>query len=1447
MNTSKLVAGVLLVLSLQAAAEAQSGLGAAGVRVLWMISATGQQQPSPTQTAAPPKAVPLSQSRATPADRREVEKLLSRARQAMHDGNLETADSLISRAEAMNVDFSLFHVGDTPKKARHDLEQRRKASRPENKRPSERFKPENQETTSSLSGGGGNGPAQAQFEPSLDRTTTPIMVTQASTDDASGLPGMDRKDDLSNSPFKRHATNGPPVDASEEADLNDPTAKPIGAAGDAGPEARRKSDSLLLAARRSLAQGDLRRASVQIEEAKKLNVAYGFHDDSPAKVETLIIKARGVEEVRANQPDSEAARRQYADLLMEQADQLIRWKEYDEAERLAMDAGRLKGNYGPFETRPESLLGRINAERRGLKPGENRAAAGAPLPGGFGRSPDQAGQGLAAPGTTGREQVQMLLTQSRAALISGDIDMAERFLQQAEAFRLPESAYALQDERPFRVKIEIQRARSRTAQNPAAPQKPQGPAAPLRSNQGVVLAGGPGAAAGGEPGAAAPQYPTTQAVYDPNNDGTSNQATSARNFQPIATEAQPPEQLDRLPPAAGPAAPTPPPPVSPGEQPVSTAMRLFQEGEQALRDRDVVKARERFQQAYAQRDQLDAVTAQRLQDHLQLLSGPQARSRQLPAPKNLMDDATAKQTLAFKQLSAEVAKTQQAARKVQEKDAIKSLRMLESTRATVLASEVTGDGRTQLLKRLDLSQAEVEKFIKEHKAQIEQDQQNLQIKSQVETERLHKLEIDDRLAKISEDFSRLIEERRFAEAEVLAKRAQEIAPNNPFSRQLYWVSKMARRNASNQDLIDTKEDAAWTAFNRVEEAAIPFDDGNPYTFGDVRKWKDLTYNRSQLKAQGRSRRSERELDIERKLSTPVSLQFQNKPLGEVLDTLAKLSDINLHLDPSGLQEEGIHSDTPISINLNKPITLKSALKLILEPLHLSYVIKDEVLKVTSEQLKDGEIFPVTYSVADLVIPIPNFVPSGNIGLQQAITDAQRAITGGSGGPSGFGGPAVMASRDGASGSGMINPAVLAQINQATSSAGGMRSPIAGTTPGGMGPGGLGGAQQADFDSLIDLITTTIAPTTWDEVGGPGSIAEFRTNLSLVISQTQEVHDQIADLLSQLRRLQDLQVTIEVRFITLNDNFFEQIGVDFNMNIENLDKNQINVLGHPTQPGAVVGLNGPGPGTPTTNLDIPFTQTSFTLGVPQFGQPTNVANFGFAILSDIEAYFLVNASQGDRRSNVLQAPKVTLFNGQTAFVSDTSQTPFVISVVPVVGDFAAAQQPVIVVLSEGTFMTVQAVVSADRRFVRLTIVPFFSQIGNVQEFTFQGSSSSNSTVTGANASDAAGDGSNSGSSSTASANSGITVQLPTFSFVTVTTTVSVPDGGTVLLGGVKRLSEGRNEFGVPILSKLPYINRLFKNVGIGRETQSLMMMVTPRIIIQEEEEERLGIQPPATGP
>ncbi|HEX7377716.1 MAG TPA: VIT and VWA domain-containing protein [Pirellulales bacterium] len=57
----------------------------------------------------------------------------------------------------------------------------------------------------------------------------------------------------------------------------------------------------------------------------------------------------------------------------------------------------------------------------------------------------------------------------------------------------------------------------------------------------------------------------------------------------------------------------------------------------------------------------------------------------------------------------------------------------------------------------------------------------------------------------------------------------------------------------------------------------------------------------------------------------------------------------------------------------------------------------------------------------------------------------------------------------------------------------------------------------DEQSFIDLITSSVAPTTWDEVGGPGAIRADMPHLALVISQTQEIHAEITRLFTLLRR------------------------------------------------------------------------------------------------------------------------------------------------------------------------------------------------------------------------------------------------------------------------------------------------------------------------------------------
>lgn len=64
--------------------------------------------------------------------------------------------------------------------------------------------------------------------------------------------------------------------------------------------------------------------------------------------------------------------------------------------------------------------------------------------------------------------------------------------------------------------------------------------------------------------------------------------------------------------------------------------------------------------------------------------------------------------------------------------------------------------------------------------------------------------------------------------------------------------------------------------------------------------------------------------------------------------------------------------------------------------------------------------------------------------------------------------------------------------------------------------------EADFDSLIELIRSTIQADSWDYDGGPAAIGPDVGSLSLVISQTQQVHRQIEPLLTTLRAVRKMQ-------------------------------------------------------------------------------------------------------------------------------------------------------------------------------------------------------------------------------------------------------------------------------------------------------------------------------------
>jgi general secretion pathway protein D len=1174
-------------------------------------------------------------------------------------------------------------------------------------------------------------------------------------------------------------------------------------------EGQMTADDLLQRAQAALDSGNLESADLFIAQAEAMNPKYGlFHrGPTPDKLRKALDEKRGGGKPRAS------------------------LNPFANRDRNA------EGQADPFAKRnmePTATENRYATEAATQPAADNRYAEARAVDNPYVSNEDRSG--AAAPLPQAAQQAMQMTSQARAALQAGDLDSAERIAREASRLGVANSAYPPGADQPSLVMLDVAQAR--------------------RQAEGVRTAQ---AVAGRD------SQPVERGVYRSDRDRTQNRYVQSE------TETQDvPRELPR---DAGPARGAPTPAGGPTE-----GQRAFDAGVAALQAGDRSGALSAFRRAYDLQDQLDPSTTQRLQDHLQMLTIRNAGPAQPPAAG--LESVESQQQQAQKQLFAEAARRQADARRMLETDPRGSLELLRQTHRMVAESDLDAAMKNRMLTGIDRSIVDTEKYLKDHQFELDLNAKNKEIKDQVDRRRQHRLEVDDELAKKVEEFNRLMDERRFAEAELLAKRSQELDPDNVAVIVMVEKAKFVRALMENKSIRDAKERGFVEEMQSIDIASTP--QTEPFSFGNLEKWEDITNRRRRFGRDGQRRMSERDKAIEQKLSTPVMARFKDQPLVDVIQELARAAAINVYLDPRGLDELGIAPDYPVTLNLSTEVTLKSALNLILEPLELGYVIKDEVLKVTSDARRGGEVYLETYHVADLVIPIPNFVPTSRLGLAGELHNAHmRQGYGGYGSAPFASAPPAMslAGAESVPSGAVIDPALLAQINASGGFGGGRGGPM---TVG--GPGGMGGGATADFESIIELVTSTVAPTTWDAVGGSGNIKEFQNNLTLVISQTQEVHEQIVDLLEQLRRLQDLQVTIEVRFITLTDDFFERIGIDFDFDLDDnvgvdafnrrVDRQTVDIDGdgiadipnNSGQPGngdsgngisiglqgapAATDLNGDGindvPGSSllpvplyTTDLDFQFRQGSFGSTAPMIGgfNPATAATFGFAILSDIEAYFFLQAAQGDVRTNVLQAPKVTLFNGQQAYVSDTAQVPFVTSVIPVVGDFAAAHQPVIVVLSEGTALTIQAVVSNDRRFVRLTVVPFFSKIGDVDTFTFNGSTT---TIRGSSSTVDGDDDSESEEENETVIQSGTTVQLPTFEFVTVSTTVSVPDGGTVLLGGVKRLSEERREEGVPMLSKLPYISRLFKNVGIGRTTQSLMMMVTPRIIIQEEEEQRLGI-------
>ncbi|HUY87494.1 MAG TPA: VWA domain-containing protein [Pirellulales bacterium] len=246
----------------------------------------------------------------------------------------------------------------------------------------------------------------------------------------------------------------------------------------------------------------------------------------------------------------------------------------------------------------------------------------------------------------------------------------------------------------------------------------------------------------------------------------------------------------------------------------------------------------------------------------------------------------------------------------------------------------------------------------------------------------------EKLAGLVDTFNHLMDEHRYAEAEIVAKRANKLAPDEPVAKQMALTVKMITSTRDAQDLRDAKEQGFFRATANVDIAAVPFDDERPYQFGPVKDWERLTKSRSAL-SQSRKKdelsknnfwidpvshnkyfvgvqypedvsgaadsgqyfisvsSSDKNsgVSVEQRLKRPVKVNLQKNsapiPLRDALKQLGEQVDLNFRVDSEGL------ANAPVLIELSQEVSVKSALAVVLHSLGMSATFEKDRIRVAT--------------------------------------------------------------------------------------------------------------------------------------------------------------------------------------------------------------------------------------------------------------------------------------------------------------------------------------------------------------------------------------------------------------------------------------------------------------------------------------------------------------------
>ena len=626
---------------------------------------------------------------------------------------------------------------------------------------------------------------------------------------------------------------------------------------------------------------------------------------------------------------------------------------------------------------------------------------------------------------------------------------------------------------------------------------------------------------------------------------------------------------------------------------------------------------------------------------------------------------------------------------------------------------------------------------------------------------------------------------------------------------IYFRKQLAQEKLDRRQTADIKLS--------TDEATIPYADEITYP----KNWREIVEKRKpdapfQLDPSNTKVYEQLEQEVD------LSAITQATPAGEAFDILRRSIDPPLNivvLWRDLLDNANIESTSPVDFDGPSNIRLGTALdnmaSALSDPLagvdyRVEYVINRGVVTfATRAGLPAKKMETRVYDVSDLVSPPANY--GGMAGMMGGMGGMMGGMGGMGGGMGGYGG-----------GMGGMGGGMMGGMG---GMGGGMMGGMGGM--GGMGMmGGMGGSTSYQSVSMAyglrDLLQQSIDPESWydlypDTALGTITIFPQESPKKLAIYQTPEVHKRIEVLLDELRKALGHQVSIEARFLAVTENFLEDIGLDMDFNYNFGGKWGVGTFNQGSYdvaaPSIASGVTG--------NLGN-ITSQNPGMGVS--------AGYG-SVLDDLQVAFLLRATQARVDSKSLAAPKLTVISGESASFSLQSMVSYALPPNETQGVFQGTggtgttglqgTSQNVNFLPVGSTLSITPTISKDKKYVLLNIT---TNQTDLLGFARHAIEQQNDTDTG-------------DTTTTDTNNVTVThVSVPELEQATVMTRVSVPDRGTLLLGGHKLAVQVEKEAGVPILSKIPILGRLFSNRSSVRDQKVLLILVKPTIILQEETEQ-----------